>query len=86
MNKMTIDQILEKYPFAMSYFVENKLDIDNHRDKTFQEFLDGFTHEQVEDLALDKKELMENLEIFISQMKDFLGINQANRKASMNLQ
>jgi len=76
MNKMTIDQILEKYPFAMSYFVENKLDIDNHRDKTFQEFLDGFTHEQVEDLALDKKELMENLEIFISQMKDFLGIKE----------
>jgi ABC-type lipoprotein export system ATPase subunit len=76
MNKMTIDQILEKYPFAMSYFVENKLDIEDHKEKTFTEFLDGFTHEEVEDLAMDKDELLENLEVFINQMKEFLGIKE----------
>ena len=73
---MTIDQILEKYPFAMSYFVENKLDIEDHKEKTFTEFLDGFTHEEVEDLAMDKDELLENLEVFINQMKEFLGIKK----------
>ena len=73
---MTIDQILEKYPFAMSYFVENKLDIEDHKEKTFTEFLDGFTHEEVEDLAMDKDELLENLEVFINQMKEFLGIKE----------
>ena len=73
---MTIDQILEKYPFAMSYFVENKLDIEDHKEKTFTEFLDGFSHEEVEDLAMDKDELLENLEVFINQMKEFLGIKE----------
>ncbi|HZH93322.1 MAG TPA: ATP-binding cassette domain-containing protein, partial [Tissierellaceae bacterium] len=40
------------------------------------EFLDGFTHEEVEDLAMDKDELLENLEVFINQMKEFLGIKE----------
>ncbi len=73
---MTIGEILQKYPFSMSYFVENKLDIDGHEYETFQEFLGGFDQEQVEDLAMDKKELQENLEIFINQMNEFLGIKE----------
>ncbi|WP_422486638.1 ATP-binding cassette domain-containing protein [Gudongella sp. DL1XJH-153] len=76
MSKMTIGEILQKYPFAMSYFVENKLDVEGYEGETFQDFLGGFNQEQVEDLAMDKKELQENLEIFINQMNEFLGIKE----------
>lgn len=74
MNNLTIGQIEEKYPFVTSYFEDNKLDTTNYKDKTFKEFLNNFTEEDIEDWAIDKVKLEEDLQIFINQMKEFLGI------------
>lgn len=76
MINLSIGQLEEKYPFVSNYFEENKLDTRNHKDKTFKEFLDLFTEEDIEDWAIDKVKLKEDLEIYIDQMKEFLGIKE----------
>lgn len=86
MNNLTIRQIEEKYPFVTSYFEDNKLDTTNYKDKTFREYLDNFTEEDIEDWAIDKVKLEEDLEIFINQMKEFLGIKDELGINSLTIQ
>lgn len=86
MNNLTIGQIEEKYPFVTSYFEDNKLDTTNYKDKTFKEFLNSFTEEDIEDWAIDKVKLEEDLEIFIDQMKEFLGIKDELGINSLTIQ
>ncbi len=76
MNNLTIKQLEEKYPFVTSYFEENKLDIKDHKDKTFQEYMDSFSEEDIENWAINKEKLVSDLEVFINQMIEFLGIEK----------
>ena len=46
--------------------------------KTFVEFLDHFSLEEVEDMALDLNKMTIDLVEYIKQMKDFLGIEDSN--------
>ena len=77
-EKLRIADLLEKYPFVESYFEENKLDVVGFEDKTFVEFLDHFSLEEVEDMALDLNKMTIDLVEYIKQMKDFLGIEDSN--------
>lgn len=77
-EKLKIAVLLEKYPFVESYFEENKLDVVGFEDKTFVEFLDHFSLEEVEDMALDLNKMTIDLVEYIKQMKDFLGIEDSN--------
>lgn len=77
-EKLKIADILEKYPFVESYFEENKLDVVGFEDKTFIEFLNHFSLEEVEDMALDLNKMTIDLVEYIKQMKSFLGIEDAN--------
>ena len=77
-EKLKIADLLEKYPFVESYFEENKLDVVGFEDKTFVEFLDHFSLEEVEDMALDLNKMTIALVEYIKQMKDFLGIEDSN--------
>ena len=77
-EKLKIADLLEKYPFVESYFEENKLDVVGFQDKTFVEFLDHFSLEEVEDMALDLNKMTIDLVEYIKQMKDFLGIEDSN--------
>ena len=77
-EKLKIAEILEKYPFVESYFEENMLDVAGFEDKTFIEFLDHFSLEEVEDMALDLNKMTIDLVEYIKQMKSFLGIEDAN--------
>ncbi len=77
-EKLKIADLLEKYPFVESYFEENKLDVIGFEDKTFVEFLDHFSLEEVEDMALDLNKMTIDLVEYIKQMKDFLGIEDSN--------
>lgn len=76
MNKKTIRELEEKYPFITSYFEENKFDTADFKDKTFVEYLDHFSEEDIEDWAIDKIRLKDDLEAYIGQMKEFLGIKE----------
>lgn len=77
-EKLKIADLLEKYPFVESYFEENKLDVVGFEDKTFVEFLDHFSLEEVEDMALDLNKMTIDLVEYIKQMKEFLGIEDSN--------
>ncbi|MBC8590961.1 ATP-binding cassette domain-containing protein [Wansuia hejianensis] len=74
MNNLTIGELIEKYPFVTGFFEANKLDTGSFENKTFQEYLDNFSQGEIEDFAIDKESLIEGLEEYIKQMKDFLGI------------
>ena len=86
MNKLSIGQIEEKYPFISNYFQENKLDTQDHKDISFREFLDTFSQEEIEDFAIDKIKLEEDLGIYIEQMKAFLGIKEELGVDSLTIQ
>lgn len=73
---MKIEELLAKYPFAEAFFSENAIEVAGHEDKTFAEFLDKFTEEEVEDMALDKELLKRGLSEYIEQMKAFLGMEE----------
>lgn len=85
MHKMTIGSILEKYPFAEGYFQENELDIRGYEDKTFREYLDSFSEEEVEDFAIDKDGLEANLIEYIQLMKTFLGVEEESGIQSLTI-
>ena len=73
---MKIEELLVKYPFAEAFFSENAIEVTGHENKTFAEFLDKFTEEEVEDMALDKELLKRGLSEYIEQMKAFLGMEE----------
>ncbi|MCB6983447.1 ATP-binding cassette domain-containing protein [Peptostreptococcus anaerobius] len=73
-----ISNLLEEYPFVESYFEENKLDVAGFEDMTFNQYLEHFSFEEVEDLALDLNKLAIDLVEYIKQMKEFLGIEDSN--------
>ena len=71
-----IEELLVKYPFVEAFFSENAIEVTGYEDKTFAEFLDKFTEEEVEDMALDKELLKRGLSEYIEQMKAFLGMEE----------
>lgn len=71
---LKLDELVSRYPFIINYFEENKLDISEYGDSTFIEFLEHFTQEQIEEYALDLNKIEIDLLEYISQMKEFLGI------------
>jgi len=73
---MKIEELLAKYPFAEAFFSENAIEVTGHEGKTFAEFLDKFTEEEIEDMALDKELLKRGLSEYIEQMKAFLGMEE----------
>ena len=73
---MKIEELLVKYPFAEAFFSENAIEVTGHENKTFAEFLDKFTEEELEDMALDKELLKRGLSEYIQQMKAFLGMEE----------
>ncbi|MST62172.1 ABC transporter ATP-binding protein [Peptostreptococcus anaerobius] len=71
---LKLDELVSRYPFISNYFEENKLDISDYGESTFIEFLEHFTPEQIEEYALDLNKIEIDLLEYISQMKEFLGI------------
>lgn len=71
---LKLDELVSRYPFIINYFEENKLDISEYGGSTFIEFLEHFTPEQIEEYALDLNKIEIDLLEYISQMKEFLGI------------
>lgn len=78
LERLKIEDLLEKYPFVESYFEENKLDVSGFEESSFIEFLEHFSREEIEDMALDLNKMAIDLVEYIKQMKAFLGIEEAN--------
>lgn len=74
MRQQSIGSLLEKYPFVMEYFQQNRLSITGHTHETFAQFLSGLSEDELEDKAIDPQKLLYELDDYITQMLDFLGI------------
>jgi len=85
MRNLTIRELESKYPFVSAYFEENKLNISGYEDKTFPEFLEGFTDVEIEDNAINKEKLISDMIIYIEQMSEFLGVGNEERVSSLTI-
>lgn len=85
MMSRTIKELLEKYPFVGGFLSENQLNVENHQEKTMEEYLDSFSQDEIENFAIDKEVIIENLEEYIIQMKSFLGLEDDNDVSSLTI-
>lgn len=81
----TIKQLIEQYPFLDNFFKENEYNIGEFMDKTFEDYLNSLSEDYFEDKATTKQNLLNELESYISTMKEFLGISEADDIQSLTL-
>lgn len=85
MMNRTIKELLEKYPFVEGFLSENQLDVKGHEEKTMEDYLDSFSQDEIENFAIDKEGIIENLQEYITQMKAFLGLEDDNDVDSLTI-
>lgn len=76
LKAMTIEEILGKYPFTLTYFENNKLEIAGYEKETLSHFLNHFDEEELEEWAIDIEKIEVDLEAYIHQMLSFLGVQE----------
>lgn len=82
---MTIAKLLEQYPFVSDFFRENRLEINGFENMTFPEYLARLTQEELEDKAINAQALPDELESYISQMREFLGLEKSSPVQSLTI-
>ena len=82
---LSIARLLAEYPYAAAYFEQNKLDVSGYEELTFPQYLEHFTQDELEDLAIDREKLLSDLEVFIAQMQEFLGLGASNQVRSLTI-
>lgn len=76
LEKMKIRDIEKNYPFALSFFENNKLDVTGFENKTFDEYLGHFSEEDIEEWALDIPKMKSDFIAYLNQMIEFLGLDK----------
>lgn len=76
LDTLTLRELQQKYPFAINYFENNRLNIEGFENSTFEEYLNHFSMEEIEEWGIDKNSLKEGLLEYISQMIEFLGLEE----------
>ncbi|NLJ58266.1 MAG: ABC transporter ATP-binding protein [Tissierellia bacterium] len=71
-----IKDLENQYPFILSFFENNKLDVSNFKDSTFHDYLNHFTEEEIEEWAIDIPKIKLDLEAYVNQMIQFLGLEK----------
>lgn len=71
-----IKDLENQYPFVLSFFENNKLNVDEFKDSTFIEYLNHFTVEEIDEWAIDISKIKSDLEAYINQMLQFLGLEK----------
>ena len=84
-DTITIRELIEKYPFVINYFSNNKLNIEGYENHSFKEYLAHFTDEEIEEWAIDTVVLLEGLIEYINQMVEFLGIEEDKGVESLTI-
>ena len=82
---MKLGDILKEYPFTEEFFEQNRLDIKGYENIKFDEFLSSLTDQELEDNAIDIVKLPEELDSYIEQMMEFLGIEKSSAVKSLTI-
>ena len=70
-------KVLEKeYPFILSFFENNKLNIKQFEEYTLLQYFNHFTEEEIMEWAIDIPKMKIDLEVYINQMLQFLGLDK----------
>jgi ABC-type lipoprotein export system ATPase subunit len=73
---MKISELEKEYPFILSFFENNKLEVQDYLDKTLLSYFNHFTEEEIQDNAINLPKMKSDLESFVNQMLEFLGLDQ----------
>lgn len=73
---LTLKELQQKYPFIINYFENNRLNIEGFENSTVEEYLNHFSLEEIEEWGIDINSIKEGLLEYISQMIEFLGIEE----------
>lgn len=84
-DRLTIAQVLESYPFARDFLDQNRLNVSGSEHLTFAEFLKGIGAEEIEDQALRIETLQDDLNRYIEQILDFLGVEEGGAVRSLTI-
>ena len=71
-----IKDLEAQYPFVLSFFENNKLSVEGFKDSTFIEYLNHFTQEEIEEWAINIPKIKSDLEAYVNQMLQFLGLGK----------
>ena len=71
-----IKDLENQYPFVLSFFENNKLNVDGFKDSAFIGYLNHFSQEEIEEWAIDIPKIKSDLEAYINQMLKFLGLEK----------
>lgn len=71
-----IKTLLSDYPFLVTYFSDNALNLTDKKEFTLQQFFDSFDEEEIEDKAIDIELHYKQIANFINQMILFLGATE----------
>ena len=82
---MKLGDILKEYPFTEEFFEQNRLDIKGYENIKFEEFLSSLTDQELEDNAIHIVKLPEELDSYIEQMMEFLGIEKSSAVKSLTI-
>jgi ABC-type lipoprotein export system ATPase subunit len=76
LEAMKISELEKEYPFILSFFENNKLEVQDYLDKTLLSYFNHFTEEEIQDNAINLPKMKSDLESFVNQMLEFLGLDQ----------
>ena len=74
--KKQIRDLLNDYPYIISYFQDNNFEIKNNENLTLEAYFNNLSEDEIEDNAIDIDVQLKNICEFINQMSDFLGQNE----------
>ncbi len=81
----SIGRILSDYPFASSFFEQNRLEVNGHEEQSFEEFLTRMDGEILEEEAIDISGLPGELALYLEQMLEFLGVEREKEVRSLSI-
>ena len=84
-KKMTIKEIEKKYPFSLSFFQNNNLQVNDYYSESFENFFNHFTEEETEDWAINIEKLQSDFIIYVNEMLEFLGITDEDDIQSLTI-
>lgn len=84
-KEMPLAQLLEQYPFVLDFLQQNRLEIQGFEKLTFEEYLAQMDEDALEEKAIDVQSLPGELNSYIEQMMEFLGLEKDNAVQSLTI-
>ena len=85
LDQITCGELLNRYPWAADFFLENYLNPEAAAGLTLPQYLDSLSDEHLADLALERPVILANFKQFFRQMRELLGEIRENQVSKLTL-